>query len=162
MNAPLASPTAETFSLKRRSDNGGTPAMNYWGCTSEYGVLTDVLLGKADHIKHLSTSSLSRKYLRDSPCNIELAKKQHAELISAYEHFGVRVHFHDIFLPDDYPAEWAWRRYNEQAEVKKLIDAGVLRVEFSSHARKHDLSGVLARLPLVPGALESSLWLTKA
>ena len=55
MNAPLASPTAETFSLKRRSDSGGTPAMNYWGCSSEYGVLTDVLLGKADHIKHLST-----------------------------------------------------------------------------------------------------------
>ena len=66
MNAPLASPTAETFSLKRRNDSGGTPAMNYWGCSSEYGVLTDVLLGKADHIKHLSTSSLSRKYLRES------------------------------------------------------------------------------------------------
>ena len=65
MNAPLATPTAETFSLKRRNDSGGTPAMNYWGCTSEYGVLTDVLLGKADHIKHLSTTSLSRKYLRD-------------------------------------------------------------------------------------------------
>ena len=43
MNAPLARPTAETFSLKRRSDSGGTPAMNYWGCKSEYGVLTDVL-----------------------------------------------------------------------------------------------------------------------
>ena len=76
MNAPLASPTAETFSLKRRIDGGGTPAMNYWGCASEYGVLTDVLLGKADHIKHLSTSSLSRKYLREAPCNIEVAKKQ--------------------------------------------------------------------------------------
>jgi len=96
MNAPLATPTAETFSLKRRQDRGGTPAMNYWGCTSEYGVLTDVLLGKADHIKHLSTSSLSRKYLREAPCNIEVAKKQHAELISAYEHFGVRVHFHQM------------------------------------------------------------------
>ena len=85
MNAPLATPTAETFSLKRRQDRGGTPAMNYWGCKSEYGVLTDVLLGKAEHIKHLSTSSLSRKYLRESPCNIEVAKKQHAELISAYD-----------------------------------------------------------------------------
>ncbi|HYL25691.1 MAG TPA: class I SAM-dependent methyltransferase, partial [Burkholderiales bacterium] len=27
---------------------------------------------------------------------------------------GVRIHFHDIFLPDEYPAQWAWRRYNEQ------------------------------------------------
>jgi hypothetical protein len=77
---------------------------------------------------------------------------------------GVRVHFHDIFLPDGYPAGWGWRRYNEQDEVQKLIDAGVLRVDFSSHqARKsrQPLGGVLARLPLVPGAIESSLWLTK-
>jgi Methyltransferase domain len=74
---------------------------------------------------------------------------------------GVRVHFHDIFLPDDYPGQWAWRRYNEQQEVKKLIDAGVFRVEFSSHASRKNISGVLARLPLLPGAVESSLWLTK-
>jgi hypothetical protein len=76
---------------------------------------------------------------------------------------GVRVHFHDIFLPDDYPGQWAWRRYNEQAEVKKLVDGGVFRIDFSSHAtvQCETLQGVLARLPLVPGAVESSLWLTK-
>lgn len=75
---------------------------------------------------------------------------------------GVRVHFHDIFLPDDYPGQWAWRRYNEQGEVKKLIDAGALRVDFSSHeTKKSPMTGVLARLPLLPHAVESSLWLTK-
>ena len=77
---------------------------------------------------------------------------------------GVRVHFHDIFLPDGYPGQWAWRRYNEQAEVKKLIDAGVLAVDFSSHATARmpgSITGVLARLPLVPGAVESSLWLSR-
>lgn len=75
---------------------------------------------------------------------------------------GVRVHFHDIFLPDDYPGHWAWRRYNEQAEVEKLIAAGVFRVEFSSHeTAKQKLGGVLSRLPLRPGAVESSLWLTR-
>jgi hypothetical protein len=76
---------------------------------------------------------------------------------------GVRVHFHDIFLPDDYPGQWAWRRYNEQAEVKRLIEGGVFRVDFSSHtaAGREPIGGVLARLPLVPGAVESSLWLTK-
>jgi len=74
---------------------------------------------------------------------------------------GVRVHFHDIFLPDEYPAEWAWRRYNEQAAVAALIGDGYA-VEFSSHqAASGRLNGVLARLPLVPGALETSLWLTK-
>ena len=75
---------------------------------------------------------------------------------------GVRVHFHDVFLPDDYPGQWAWRRYNEQAEVQKMIDGGGFRVDFSSHVSKQkSIQGVLARLPLVPGAVEASLWLTR-
>lgn len=78
---------------------------------------------------------------------------------------GVRVHFHDIFLPDGYPRGWEWRRYNEQAAVASLIEKNVLKVDFSSHAlvsrEPGRLQGVLARLPLVPGAIESSLWLTR-
>jgi hypothetical protein len=78
---------------------------------------------------------------------------------------GVRVHFHDIFLPDDYPSDWSWRRYNEQPAVAALIERGVFKVDFSSYAtvtrEPETLQGVLARLPLVPGAIESSLWLTR-
>jgi hypothetical protein len=78
---------------------------------------------------------------------------------------GVRVHFHDIFLPDDYPAAWAWRRYNEQAAVASLIESNLFQIEFASHAlvsrSPEKIRGVLARLPLVPGAIESSLWLTR-
>ena len=78
---------------------------------------------------------------------------------------GVRVHFHDIFLPDEYPEHWSWRRYNEQAAVSALIERNVFKVDFSSHAtvtrQPEALAGVLARLPLPEGALESSLWLTK-
>ena len=78
---------------------------------------------------------------------------------------GVRVHFHDIFLPDDYPEDWAWRHYNEQAAVASLIERNILQVEFSSHAvvsrSPEKIDGVLARLPLVSGAIESSLWLTR-
>ena len=74
---------------------------------------------------------------------------------------GVRVHFHDIFLPDEYPAAWAWRTYTVQQALAALLDGGYA-LEFSSHqARKRPLNGVLARLPLAPGALESSLWLSK-
>jgi hypothetical protein len=74
---------------------------------------------------------------------------------------GVRVHFHDIFLPDPYPEMWAWRRYNEQEAVARLVADGYA-LEFSSwQARKAHLNGVLARLPLLPGALESSFWLCK-
>ncbi len=78
---------------------------------------------------------------------------------------GVRVHFHDLFLPDDYPPAWEWRRYNEQAAVASMIQSNIFHVDFASHAlvsRSPDkISGVLARLPLIPGAIESSLWLTK-
>lgn len=72
---------------------------------------------------------------------------------------GVRVHFHDIFLPDPYPAAWAWRRYNEQEAVAPLIGREYA-MEFASH-QVEKLSGVLARLPLKKGAIESSLWLRK-
>ena len=78
---------------------------------------------------------------------------------------GVRVHFHDIFLPDDYPAAWAWRRYNEQAAVGALLEKNVFKIDFASYATitrdPQCIQGVLARLPLVPGAIESSLWLTR-
>ena len=74
---------------------------------------------------------------------------------------GVRVHFHDIFLPDGYPGQWAWRRYDEQQAVAALLEKGVFRMDFSSHQTPKSFSGLLRRLPLMPGAVESSLWLTK-
>ena len=78
---------------------------------------------------------------------------------------GIRVHFHDVFLPDAYPAHWAWRRYNEQAAVAALLRRE-FACDFSSHwivSRRPDLvaRGVLGRLPLVAGAIESSFWLRK-
>ena len=80
---------------------------------------------------------------------------------------GGWVHFHDIFLPDEYPGSWQWRRYNEQAAVACLVAGGEYVVEFASawlvsRRARWLASGVLSRLPLVPGALESSLWLRKA
>jgi hypothetical protein len=76
---------------------------------------------------------------------------------------GAHVHFHDIFLPDPYPQAWAWRNYNEQQAVAELLRRGAFSVVFSSHQCRGRLGGSsLARLPLVPGALESSLWLRKS
>jgi N-dimethylarginine dimethylaminohydrolase len=85
--------TEGSFTLKSRSDTGNTAEIPHWTVNDEYGVLTDVLLGPADNIEHLATSSLSRKYLRESPCKTDVAKQQHKELISAYHHFGVKTHF---------------------------------------------------------------------
>ena len=79
---------------------------------------------------------------------------------------GIHVHFHDIFLPDEYPEAWAWRRYTEQAAVADLLSSTRYAIEFASawlvSRRAHLLrTGVVGRLPLVPGAIESSLWLRK-
>jgi N-dimethylarginine dimethylaminohydrolase len=81
------------FSLQRRRSGGGTPRLSGFGFNNETDTLTDVLLGSPAYLRHLSTSSLSRKHLRDDPCNIQLAQAQHKALVAAYEHFGVRVHF---------------------------------------------------------------------
>lgn len=82
----------DEFCLQRRRFNGGTSQLTHWTLKNETDPLTDVLLGPADHLFHRATSSLSRKHLRESPCNIELAQAQHAELVSAYRHYNINVH----------------------------------------------------------------------
>ncbi|MGH6621463.1 MAG: class I SAM-dependent methyltransferase [Alphaproteobacteria bacterium] len=78
---------------------------------------------------------------------------------------GVLVHFHDIFLPDAYPAAWSWRGYNEQSAVALLVQQAGWGIEFASHYAVTRLGDAVrdsaaGALPLLPGALESSLWLT--
>lgn len=91
MNAPI---TPEPFSLQRRVEGGGTAPLTGWGFRNETDPLTDVLLGSPRYLKHLATSSLSRKHLREAPCDIQQAQAQHAGLVAAYEGFGVKTHFH--------------------------------------------------------------------
>jgi predicted O-methyltransferase YrrM len=78
---------------------------------------------------------------------------------------GILVHFHDVFLPDPYPASWAWRGYNEQQALAPLLHSPAWRCRFASHhvrtRRPERLArGALAHLP-PPAAPESSLWLEK-
>jgi hypothetical protein len=80
---------------------------------------------------------------------------------------GLLLHIHDILLPDAYPADWAWRGYNEQSLVAALLQGGGYELLFSSHwiaSRRPDwlASGIVGRLPIVPGARETSLWLRKS
>ena len=79
---------------------------------------------------------------------------------------GVLVHIHDICLPDDYPAAWRWRGYNEQQATAALLAGGGFRPLFASHyvaSRMADrlAKSVAGRLPLAPGTPETSLWLEK-
>ena len=79
---------------------------------------------------------------------------------------GALLHIHDIFLPDDYPADWAWRGYNEQLLAMQLLDGDRWDVVFASHYVGTRLATRLAghvvgELPLPAGARESSLWLRR-
>ncbi|MBI1209139.1 MAG: class I SAM-dependent methyltransferase [Azospirillum sp.] len=79
---------------------------------------------------------------------------------------GVLIHLHDILLPDDYPAEWGWRGYNEQQMVAALLAGGGFEPVFASRYVTTRMAAavagsVVAGLPLPPGARETSLWLRK-
>jgi predicted O-methyltransferase YrrM len=79
---------------------------------------------------------------------------------------GVLIHFHDIFLPDPYPASWLWRGYNEQNALGGVIATGGYEVVFSSaytvSRMAEPITGSkLSCIPLFPGAFEASLWLKK-
>jgi hypothetical protein len=77
---------------------------------------------------------------------------------------GVLVHIHDIFLPDDYPAAWGWRNYNEQQGVAPLLTNG-WRVLFASHfvasRAPQAVAALIGDLPCHPAAIPASLWLEK-
>jgi len=84
-----------SYSLQNRRAGGGTAVLNAWGFRNETDPLTDVLLGSPKYLFHRATSSLSRKHLREAPCDIALAQAQHAELVAAYQHHGVNIHLHE-------------------------------------------------------------------
>lgn len=76
---------------------------------------------------------------------------------------GVLVQVHDIFLPDGYPEDWAWRGYNEQQGLVGWLAAGALRPLFASHYAVTRLAAETAaavgEIPLEAEALETALWL---
>lgn len=80
---------------------------------------------------------------------------------------GVLLHLHDIFLPYDYPAAWAWRGYNEQLGVLPLLLDPRWRPVFAGHYVATHMAeavsrGPIGRLPHAAGARASSLWLRRA
>ena len=85
--------------LKHRVDQGGTAEMTNWYLKSETGPLRDVLLGPASTFRWLGVenaeySSLVRESLRKGrQFDAELARRQHAEMVDAYEQAGTTCHF---------------------------------------------------------------------
>lgn len=79
---------------------------------------------------------------------------------------GSLVHIHDVFLPDDYPASWEWRGYNEQLAIIPMLSGGGWNPIFASHYAETRMAAALeaspvASLPNPEGAPASSLWLEK-
>jgi hypothetical protein len=84
---------------------------------------------------------------------------------------GVMIHFHDIFLPDDYPASWGYRFYNEQYMLAAyLLAAGnSLEVIWPSYFISQDAHLMSLLQPIqeqfesrgIPLAVGASLWMTK-
>ena len=76
---------------------------------------------------------------------------------------GVRVHIHDVFLPDAYPKGWEWRGYTEQNALGGWMMGGAYEVEFAGAyavTRMGALSHV-AGLSRHPEAIDSSLWMRR-
>lgn len=77
---------------------------------------------------------------------------------------GVYIHFHDIFLPDAYPAEWTWRGYNEQQAIIPLLYDARFTFLWASHYvlnQKRSLlpQAFLKHFPVIEGLYPSSLWM---
>jgi Methyltransferase domain len=81
---------------------------------------------------------------------------------------GVLVHFHDIFLPFDYPQEWvlAGRGWNEQYAVRSLLTLShgfeiLIGVAWLSHSRPGLLAAALPGYPQDFPDGGGSLWLRR-
>ena len=74
---------------------------------------------------------------------------------------GVRVHLHDVFLPDDYPRSWAVdenRGWNEQYLLRALLThSTAFRVRFAAHyASRRHADAIRAALGLAQDAAPPS------
>lgn len=77
---------------------------------------------------------------------------------------GVYIHFHDIFLPNAYPAEWTWRGYNEQQAIIPLLFDSRFTFLWASHyvltQKKYLLPQVFFQhFCCIDRTYPSSLWL---
>jgi N-dimethylarginine dimethylaminohydrolase len=65
-----------------------------WGVDSEHGRLLDVVLCRPDNFRWLPTSSISKATLAKGVIfDGERARRQHEEMVSAYESAGVSCHY---------------------------------------------------------------------
>jgi N-dimethylarginine dimethylaminohydrolase len=127
-----------------------------WGVDSEHGKLLDVLLCRPDNFRWLPTSAISRATLEAGHTyDPELAAKQHASLVSAYEEAGVRCHFlePDPALPYQVFARDSSAMGPNGTVVTQLAQSW-RRGEYAPVIRFHQEQGIPIRAMITAGSLE--------
>jgi N-dimethylarginine dimethylaminohydrolase len=82
-----------------RMDSTAAPARK-WGINNDYAKLPDVLLGKPEYFKWVEAGPLIGRTLANAEktghkFDLQLAMKQHSEMVSIYEEAGVTCHYLD-------------------------------------------------------------------
>ena len=85
---------SDTFSMRHRSEQGGTRPLSNWGVDSETGVLREVLLGPVDNLTRiLPTNSMNRKLIADGiQLDVDKARGQYQDVLDCFTDAGVNVH----------------------------------------------------------------------
>lgn len=86
------------MTLTHRQAHGGSAVLADWGMDSEYGRMSDVLLGPMDHYQWQTGNAMARRSLRlGRQYDRNAARAQYAEMLDAYHQAGVTTH---VLEPD--------------------------------------------------------------
>ena len=127
-----------------------------WGVDSEYGRLHDVLLCRPEHYRWLPTSAISRATIDSGrQFDLERAKRQHAEMVSAYEGAEVRCHFLE---PDPHLAYQVFTRDSSvmtpDGAVITQLNQWWRRGEYAAAIHFYQESGIPLRGMITAASLE--------
>jgi arginine deiminase len=127
-----------------------------WGVDSEHGRLLDVLLCRPDNFRWLLTSAITRATLEAGyEYDGELAAKQHASMVAAYEEAGVRCHFLD---PDPALPYQVFARDSSAMGPNGTVITQLAqpwrRGEYAPAIRFHQGAGIPIRAMITAGSLE--------
>jgi N-dimethylarginine dimethylaminohydrolase len=133
-----------------------TRAEPAWGVDSEYGRLHDVLLCPPDNFRWLPTSAISRATLAGGRIfDPAEARRQHAEMVAAYEDADVRVH---LLEPDP---ELPYQVFARDSSVMTPGGAIVTQLhqwwrrgEYAPVIRFYQVTGIPIRDMVTAGAFE--------
>ena len=127
-----------------------------WGVDSEHGRLLDVLFCRPENFRWLPTSAITRATLEAGyTYDAELAARQHAEMVSAYEEAGVRCHYLE---PDPALAYQVFARDSSAMGPNGTVITQLAqywrRGEYAPAIRFHQEAGIPIQAMITAGSLE--------